>query len=40
MWKATMELRWYTYNVREVLQQKWVEVETGEAEWRDVPRSY
>lgn len=43
VWKATVELR---YELRyapaapfqdQFLQQKWVEVDTGEIKWEDVP---
>lgn len=36
--KPTTELRWYRYNVTYILQQKWIDTETGEAHWKDVPQ--
>jgi hypothetical protein len=40
-WKATNELRWVVSRRRKMhnqqLQQKWVNCQTRQEEWRDVP---
>ena len=33
--KPTMELRWYRYNTKYILQQKWID-ELGNEQWIDI----
>jgi hypothetical protein len=35
--EPTMELRWLTRNKKQVLQQAWKDIETGEKDWVDIP---
>jgi hypothetical protein len=35
--EPTMQLRWVLKNKKQVLQQAWKEVESGELDWVDIP---
>lgn len=37
MIEPTSELRWFIYNTKPVLQQKWRDLSNGEEHWEDVP---
>lgn len=37
MIEPTPELRWFIYNTKPVLQQKWRDLSNGEEHWEDVP---